>query len=661
MNKIHNHIPQQQVPIHHIQQQQQTQVNNNKIQNIQPTNQVHSSSPTSSSSSTNIETPSAVLHLRSLPTQTKDSDIYQLTSDLKVGRCVAIRILEKHQALLEMDSIEAATRVYQYAQNNVFCLYGKPIQISYSRSKTINQQPSGNVLLCTIENPGMNTINVDHLHHIFLKYGEVFRIVIFNKTSLQALIEFSNSDAANNAKKHLNNVPIFQNNQGTLRIEISKTEKLNVMHNTEKTKDFTKPLPTILPPYFQQNFNQPQMPSPTVIHNFNNTHSNNSNNINHHQQQAHHQNIHHLSTVQQHQHQHQQQSHHQQQQQVLSQQHHNHQQQTVNNNINNSNMMVNNGNGLNRTSVLLVHGLDEDVMNCDRIFNLFSIYGNVLKIKILSTKKGAAMVQMEDSQQAETAIRYYHQLSMFGEALQIHYSKHLTITDSHNPDSPNLSKDFTGSPLNRFSHPINTYKHIYKPSPTLYFSNVPKDFTEASFNQLFASLNTHKPIAIKNFSLPGSSSNTVTSSPSTTTTTNSNTNTSSTSNNNSTTANNNNNNNTSSTTTSNSTSIVNGSSSNTTQDPKHTDKIVGLIEFSSLSNALEALVLANNIQPANSHYTIRLSFSNSSVLPHTPKTTVSSPITNNNTVTTQNNSSSSTPTQNNNNIMNNTTSPKAHH
>lgn len=615
-----------------------------------------------------------------------------------------------------MDSVESATRLLKYSQKNSLLLHGKPVQISFSKSQSINQptpqsptntttttnttsssssshrsSPSsssynglpqagsrqsnfspntnnsapiaGTVLLSTIENPGSNSITIDHLYHVFSSCGEVLRIVMFNKNNLQALIEFSTVESALHAKKTLSNHSLFHGGQCTLKLEVSKTDRLNITQNTDRAKDFSKSLPTVnqssssssqQQSYYQSNGNnnnnnnQQQQHSNNHHHQSSSSpsqgshhhHHNNNNNNNHH---SHHhsspsQHPHHsgsVSTNQQignhhshhHGHNHHGGSHH----------HHNHQ---------------NGGNiGHHRTTVLLVHGLDEAVMTCDRIFNLFCVYGNVQRVKILSSKKGAALVQMEDVQQAEAVIRFYHQMPLFKDTLQINYSKHLSITDSHNPESPTLSKDFAQSNLNRFTHPINTYKHLYKPSQTLYFSNVPKDFTETNFNQLFQSLNLQKPVGFKIFSAqlaPGASSVPTVASP--TTPTGVVTGVSSPSVNGggagsgaSTVGTN---------IANNTTTSVNGISSNssTPEPSKHADKIVGLLEFSSPANAIDALVLLNNsVLPNSNHMGLRLSFSNSTVLPK-------SSTSNNNNNNTNNTTTTSTNTNNNN--SNNIASPQ---
>jgi hypothetical protein len=42
---------------------------------------------------------------------------------------------------------------------------------------------------------------------------------------------------------------------------------------------------------------------------------------------------------------------------------------------------------------LQVYGVDDN-MNCQRLFNLLCVYGNVLKVKFLRSKNNTAMVQV---------------------------------------------------------------------------------------------------------------------------------------------------------------------------------------------------------------------------------------------------------------------------
>ena len=51
-------------------------------------------------------------------------------------------------------------------------------------------------------------------------------------------------------------------------------------------------------------------------------------------------------------------------------------------------------------SVLLVSNLDENLTECDHLFILFGVYGDVQRVKILFNKKDTALVQMSEPQQA---------------------------------------------------------------------------------------------------------------------------------------------------------------------------------------------------------------------------------------------------------------------
>ena len=50
--------------------------------------------------------------------------------------------------------------------------------------------------------------------------------------------------------------------------------------------------------------------------------------------------------------------------------------------------------------VLLVSNLNEEKVKCDHLFVLFGVYGDVQRVKILFNKPESALVQMNDSEQA---------------------------------------------------------------------------------------------------------------------------------------------------------------------------------------------------------------------------------------------------------------------
>jgi hypothetical protein len=58
---------------------------------------------------------------------------------------------------------------------------------------------------------------------------------------------------------------------------------------------------------------------------------------------------------------------------------------------------------------LLVHGL-EGKINCDMVFNIFCLYGNVTAVKIL--RKGQVLVELNDVEAAKRCVAYLHLLPM---------------------------------------------------------------------------------------------------------------------------------------------------------------------------------------------------------------------------------------------------------
>ncbi|KAK4359618.1 hypothetical protein RND71_021847 [Anisodus tanguticus] len=62
--------------------------------------------------------------------------------------------------------------------------------------------------------------------------------------------------------------------------------------------------------------------------------------------------------------------------------------------------------GTNDRCTILVSNLNSDRINEDKLFNLFSLYGNIVKIKILRNKPDHALVQMGDGFQAELAVHF---------------------------------------------------------------------------------------------------------------------------------------------------------------------------------------------------------------------------------------------------------------
>ncbi|GFY85639.1 polypyrimidine tract-binding protein 3 [Actinidia rufa] len=142
--------------------------------------------------------------------------------------------------------------------------------------------------------------------------------------------------------------------------------------------------------------------------------------------------------------------------------------------------------GTNDRCTVLVSNLNPDRIDEDKLFNLFSIYGNIVRIKLLHNKPDHALVQMGDGFQAELAVHFLKGAMLFGKRLEVNFSKHPNITtgaDTH---------EYMNSNLNRFNHnAAKNYRYCCSPTKMIHLSTLPQDVTE---EEIVAHLEEHGAI-----------------------------------------------------------------------------------------------------------------------------------------------------------------------
>lgn len=152
----------------------------------------------------------------------------------------------------------------------------------------------------------------------------------------------------------------------------------------------------------------------------------------------------------------------------------------------------------------MVYGLEPSRMNCDRVFNIFCLYGNVEKVKFMKSKPGAAMVEMGDGFAVDRAINHLNNTYMFDQKLNVCVSKQQAIMagQSYELEDGSCSfKDFSGSRNNRFTTPEQASKNrIQHPSNVLHYFNAPPEVTEDAFCEVCDELCLKRPSAFKLFS-----------------------------------------------------------------------------------------------------------------------------------------------------------------
>lgn len=127
------------------------------------------------------------------------------------------------------------------------------------------------------------------------------------------------------------------------------------------------------------------------------------------------------------------------------------------------------------SKILFVTQLDREKMTPDDLFNLFGVYGDVHRVKIMYDKRNMALVQMATPQQAMQAMTHLNGIRIWNRNMQIKISKHSSIKLPREEHFSNeLTRDYEHSPFHKFKDPEEAkYNPICLPSDTLQLSNIP--------------------------------------------------------------------------------------------------------------------------------------------------------------------------------------------
>jgi RNA recognition motif-containing protein len=82
--------------------------------------------------------------------------------------------------------------------------------------------------------------------------------------------------------------------------------------------------------------------------------------------------------------------------------------------------------------VLIVSKFNQECVGCRELFNLFSNYGAVVRIKITRAKPDTALIEFKESVGAQSAFFYLKNVRIFGSPLDVNFSKY----DSVHPGPP---------------------------------------------------------------------------------------------------------------------------------------------------------------------------------------------------------------------------------
>ncbi|XP_057973366.1 polypyrimidine tract-binding protein homolog 3 isoform X1 [Malania oleifera] len=372
--------------------------------------------------------PSKVVHVRNVGHEISENDLFQLFQPFGViSKLVMLRA--KNQALIQMQDISSAVSALQFYTNVQPSVRGRNVYVQFSSHQeltTMDQNPQGRgdepnrILLVTIHHL-LYPITVEVLHQVFSPHGFVEKIVTFHKSAgFQALIQYQLRQSAVSARTSLQGRNIYDG-CCQLDIQFSNLDELQVNYNNERSRDFTNPS---LPSEQKGRSSQPGYSDGGGMYaaravGF--------------QQMA-----------------------------------------------NTAAIAAAFGGGLppgvsgtNDRCTVLVSNLNSDRIDEDKLFNLFSLYGNIVRIKLLRNKPDHALVQMGDGFQAELSVHFLKGAMLFGKRLEVNFSKHPNITtgaDTH---------EYVNSNLNRFNrNAAKNYRYCCSPTKMIHLSTLPQDVTE---------------------------------------------------------------------------------------------------------------------------------------------------------------------------------------
>jgi RNA recognition motif-containing protein len=138
------------------------------------------------------------------------------------------------------------------------------------------------------------------------------------------------------------------------------------------------------------------------------------------------------------------------------------------------------------SNVIFLHNMSE-TLTPDMLFNLFSLYGNVQKVKIFYKKRDMGLVQFEDHEQAVMAKNNLHNLPLLGRTLLVSISRNSFINMPSSERKASFCRDYADSRFHRYKIAgSKNFQHMFPPSATLHLSNLSDSVEEGFLKRLFS-------------------------------------------------------------------------------------------------------------------------------------------------------------------------------
>merc|ERR1712223_2108939 len=92
------------------------------------------------------------------------------------------------------------------------------------------------------------------------------------------------------------------------------------------------------------------------------------------------------------------------------------------------------------TPVVMITNLNEDEIDCDKIFTLCGVFGDVQRVKISYHKRDTAFVQLANHRQAKHVVTSLNRMQLYGKMIHVNLSRMTRVKLPK--DSPNSAMMF---------------------------------------------------------------------------------------------------------------------------------------------------------------------------------------------------------------------------
>ncbi|KAK0415240.1 hypothetical protein QR680_011844 [Steinernema hermaphroditum] len=156
--------------------------------------------------------------------------------------------------------------------------------------------------------------------------------------------------------------------------------------------------------------------------------------------------------------------------------------------------------------VLMLYGIDQDHFNCDKLFNLFCVYGTCMRIKFLKNKTNTCMIEMGSAKEAALVTENLNGMELFKCKLFFEPSRQKSILSTEEPwqmpDHTSSFIDYSSNKNQRFADIKAARKNrIVPPNRQLYWFDAPPGITESGIQKIFQMKRSTVPMTVTKFNI----------------------------------------------------------------------------------------------------------------------------------------------------------------